>query len=62
MADTGRASPPRRCSTNWRASIRRSGGRWPPLFVRGLSKTLAEVPHGRDAAHALGLLAHLIDP
>ena len=33
MADTQGPSPYRPCSTNWRASIRRSGGKWPPSFA-----------------------------
>ena len=31
-------------------------------IVRGLSKTLAEVPDGKTASHVLGVLAHLLDP
>ena len=30
--------------------------------LRTVAETVAGVPDGRDTAHALGLLAHLIDP
>jgi hypothetical protein len=30
--------------------------------LRKVAETFSEVPDGRQAAHVLGLLAHLIDP
>ena len=30
--------------------------------LRQVAETFAEVPDGRDTAHTLGLLAHMLDP
>ncbi len=41
-------------------STPRSGMRWPRSCGK-VAETFAEEPDGRDTAHTLGLLAHLLD-
>jgi hypothetical protein len=52
--------PLRCCSTSW-LPWDPPQGREVAAALRSLTETFAGVPDGRDTAHALGLLAHLID-
>ena len=51
-------SPTRPCSTNWPPPQQRCEV---AKELRKVAETFAEVPDGRDTAHTLGLLAHMLD-
>ena len=51
-------SPTRPCSTNWPPPQQRCEV---AAALRNVAETFAGVPDGRDTAHTLGMLAHMLD-
>ena len=60
MADTEEPSPA--TLLDQLASLDPQERREVAAIVRRLSENLAEVPDGKTISHALGVLAHLLDP